>query len=576
MSEPPRPPAELPGGPPTRPIRRRFLRAGGLAALALWAAGCATAPPPMEPPPLEAPATWTAAPAAEAELLIPASDFGAEDWWTTWEDPQLAALVEEALEHNRDLAAAAARVDAAAAQARIAGAARYPQADAGLSAARQRQNFIGLPIPGGEGRVLSSTSSTVGVSLNLSWEVDLWGRVRSATSAALAEVEATEADLAAARLSVTGQTAKAYLSLRELAAQVDLAAANLESLSASERLIRRRYEAGLRGPLDLRLAMASRAQAEAALAGRRSQLEAARRQLEALVGRYPAGTLDAAGKRPDSEALTAFGSRPRPAFEAEGGAEPGAGAAAGPVTDDDRDARRRLLAALGPVPPPVPAGLPSELVVRRPDLAAAERRLAAAGARIREARASLYPRLALTGSGGRRAAELEDLLDSDFTVWSLAGNLLAPLFQGGRLRAGVDLAEAGYDAELARYAAAALGAFAEVEATLAAQEDLAAQLDALARAAHESRAALRLADERYLSGLADYLVVLESQRQAFTSESQLLEVHRGLLASRVDLYLALGGGFVAPPAEVGEPAQPLSSTIEPRPSVTTAPGKNPS
>ncbi len=484
--------------------RRRAARQVVLAtapALALWA--CTAGPPPA---PRELgitpPERWSAAEAGEAPVGVPDVD---RPWWSAFGDAELDRLVELALAANRDLAATAARVEAAAAQARIAGAASLPQAGLGVDAGRRRQNFIGLPIPGGEGGVLSSTSTTYGGALTLSWEADLWGRLAAGESAAEAELSATRADLAGARLSLAGQTAKAWFAAVEGAGQVALAERTLDARRLTRDQIRRRFEAGLRSALDLRLAIANHSAAEAALAGRRRQLDASVRRLELLLSRYPGAELA------------------------------------------DRIAGRSL-----PAPPPAPpAGLPAELVTRRPDLAAAERRLEAAGLGIRQARAALYPRLSLTGSAGRLSGEVEDLLDSDFSVWSLASSLLQPLFQGGRLRAAVDLAEARYEELAERYAQTVLRAFGEVELALSAAGHLAAQAEALAVAAEQSAAAERQAEDRYRAGLAPYLAVLEAQRQAADTASRLIETRRLLLDARVDLHLALGGGWSERAAEAG-------------------------
>jgi outer membrane protein TolC len=198
----------------------------------------------------------------------------------------------------------------------------------------------------------------------------------------------------------------------------------------------------------------------------------------------------------------------------------------------------------------VPAGVPAALLVRRPDLAAAERRLAAAGRDVESAEAARLPRISLTGSAGRQSQELEDLLDNDFTVWSLAAGLVQPIVQGGRLAAAVDLAEARRAEALAAWRAAALAAFAEVEQALAAEGFLAERVAALEEASEQAAAALALALDRWQAGLADYLTVLESERQALDARVQLLAARRERLEARVDLHLALGGGFgteTAPP-----------------------------
>ncbi len=436
---------------------------------------------------VEVPEQWTSRPEGQ-------SGIAAEAWWESFGDPRLTLLIEEALEHNQNLAAAAARLLQAEQRARIAGANRKPQLSAGVDAARSRRNFIGFPIPGSDAEVLSSTTTSYGVSLDISWEVDLWGRLRAGVAAAAADLEAASWDLAAARLSLCGQTAKAWFALREAERQLQLAQETLSSRQSTEERIRRRYELGLRSSVDFRLAAASEGNARASLAARERELDGARRQLEILLGRYPKGLLESA----KSEVVTLE---------------------------------------------PVRGGLPAELLSRRPDLRAAESRAIARGAQVAQARAALLPQIRLTGSAGRASEELADLLDGDFSIWSLASGLLQPLFQGGRLRAGVSLAEAAREEAAAHYLQAALVAFAEVEATLVSEEFLEHQESGLAKAAEQARGAQKVAERRYLSGLADYLEVLESQRQAVEFHSRWLEVRRQRLTARVDLHLALGGGF---------------------------------
>jgi outer membrane protein, multidrug efflux system len=183
------------------------------------------------------------------------------------------------------------------------------------------------------------------------------------------------------------------------------------------------------------------------------------------------------------------------------------------------------------------------LLERRPDLIAAERRLEASDARWAQARASLYPRISLTASGGTRTRELADLVSSDFSVWTLAANLAQPIFEGGRLRAGVDLAKARSGEAAAQYSGAVLRAFMEVESALRAEQLLAEREGHLEKATREAQAALRLARQRYASGLEDFVTVLEAQRRVLEAEGQLISVRRLRLDTRVDLHLALGGGF---------------------------------
>lgn len=491
-------------------------RLPALALLAAVSAACATTAPPRRlATGVEPPAAWTAPEAWGFPDAVPSDPQprSLDRWWEQFGDPRLSAVVEQALAGNADLLAAAARVNRAEAAARIAGADLRPTLDASFLATRRRQNFIGLPIPGAEGGVLSTTYTNFGVALNLSWEVDLWGRLGAQAREAIAGWQASRAELEAARLSIAGQAAKAWFALAEASLQRDLAARTVQSFQRSAAQTRDRFERGIRPSLDLRLALAQLAAAEALLRARGQQLDATARQLEALLGRYP-------------------------------------------------DASLEVPEELLPLPPPVPAGLPAELVARRPDLAAAERRLAASDERLKAARASLYPRLALTASGGTSTKELGDLLDGDFSVWSLGANLLAPVLQGGRLRAGVDLSAAGVDEATAAYLGAALRAYAEVETSLTGEWLIAERVGHLQEAASQSLAAERLADDRYRAGLGDYITVLEAQRRSIEAQAALISGRREQVVNRVDLYLALGGGFDAAALDALATAEDDSSSNE--------------
>ena len=458
--------------------------------LSLLLAACATAPQ-VNPPDLNVtvPERWPAGQpaAAEADTL----------WWRAFNDETLTGLVSEALAHNLNLQAAAARVGAAAARARIAGAPMYPDATGRIGGSRRKQNFIGFPIPGSGNGVPSSTSTNFGVSLDVSWELDLWGRLGAGASAALADMQAARAQYAGARLSLAGQTAKTWFAAVEAHRQVELSEATVENFRTSSEVVRERYRRGLRHALDLRRALSSLAGAEAVLQQHRLVYGATCRQFEVLLGRYPAAALS-----------------------------PGI--------------------ALPALPETVPAGLPADLVSRRPDLVAAERRLAASYARYTQAKRTLYPRISLTGSAGISSNELKNLLDGDFSVWNLAGNILQPLFQGGRIRGGIQQAASQSEQAMALYVQSVLSAFAEVENALAAEVLLAKRQAALETATEQALAARRLAEDRYASGLVDLNTMLDAQRGAYASESQLIAVRRQRLENRVNLHLALGGGFPGP------------------------------
>jgi outer membrane protein TolC len=204
----------------------------------------------------------------------------------------------------------------------------------------------------------------------------------------------------------------------------------------------------------------------------------------------------------------------------------------------------------------VPAGLPAGLIGRRPDLIAAEARVAAAGFRVKEASASMYPRLSLTGQIGTTSNRPSDLTDLDFLLWTLAANLVAPLIDGGRLQGGLDLAIARETEVIADFAQTALQAFREVESLLAAEQHLRRRIGDLAAATEEATAARELSENRYRQGLGDYIAVLEAQRSALDLEGQLLDSRRALLDLRVDLHLALGGGFPPATAPAEGPTMP--------------------
>lgn len=446
---------------------------------------CATAPI-VEYPELDlaTPTNWTA-PTTDGEIV--------DDWWNNLGNSRLDSLVDLALTHNYDLKATATRVAQAQAQARAAGAPLVPQLGATGSSSKRKQNFVGLPIPGGAGG-LSTTSTSYSANLNLSWEVDLWGRLRAGTQASIANAQAAQADWDGARLSLIAQTVRAYFAAVESGRQVELASATVENYRLSTEQIQNRYRRGLRSSLDVRLGRSSLATAQAMLEQRRQQQDIALRQLELLLGRYPSAGIAVDGELPTISAA-------------------------------------------------VPAGLPADLIARRPDLIAAERRLTAADRRLAVARRALLPRISLTASTGRSSSALGDLLDGDFSVWNLIGNISQPLLQGGRLRAEVDLASSAAESALFTYAQSALRAYGEVETRLSAEGFLADQELALATAATEATAARVLAEERYAKGLSDLITLLESQRRAFDSQSRLLAIKRQRLDARVNLYLALGGGF---------------------------------
>lgn len=456
-------------------------------AVVLALAGCA---PSLKEPPRTAdiavPAQFTA-----ADLR---GEYAYADtvWVESFASPTLSALIDEALAHNRDLRAASARVAQARARARIAGADLWPQVGLNAEASQTRTGL----------RSGGDTDAGYSVGLGVSWEADLWGRLAAQQRGAALTAEGATYDYAAARLSLAGQVAEAWFSAIIARQQLDLANATVETFERSERIVRQRYEAGLASELDLHLAVSNHQSARGLARQRSQQLGEARRQLEVLLGRYPAA--DVAG------------------------------------------------ADVLPTLPEMPsAGVPSEVLARRPDLQAQFTRLIASRYDVSAARRALLPRLTLTGSIGDNGADLSDALDFKKVVASIIGNLTQPLFQGGRLRANVDLAKASEDEAVQSYAHSVLLALREVEDGLGAEAQLRDREAALAESARQAAAAERLAEVQYTNGLTSILTLLDAQRRNLEAQSNLLDVRLIRMVSRVRLHVALGGS-IQPAAANGQ------------------------
>ncbi|HEX9784807.1 MAG TPA: efflux transporter outer membrane subunit [Opitutaceae bacterium] len=473
----------------------------GACVLSVLQAGCVTAPKSADRPvDIALPNAWTAGEASASPATSPsASEAG---WLDTFGDRQLVDLVAEALARNHDLRALALTLEATRASAIIAGADKYPQIGAGLDAAR-----LQAAVENGRGGATPFIDDSHQLGLNLSWEVDLWGRLRNREQAAIADVQAAGADFSGARLSLAANVAKAWFRTTTSRLQLDLAQETVLNFNATADLVRSRFEVGVSSSLELRLALANAASARVFLDQRRQELDSVVRTLETLVGRYSANVLATVETMPELQAE-------------------------------------------------IPVGLPSDLLQRRPDIFAAERRVAGADSRARESRKAMLPALRLTGAGGTASSELENLLDSGFEVWSIAAGLVQPILQGGRLRAAADRSSILAERTHEDYVSTLLNAFREVETTLAAEETLGHQEESLREFAEHSAGAERLARDEYETGISDIITVLESQRRALDARSSHLSIREQRLRNRVDLHLALGGDFEtpsAPPPKVSMP-----------------------
>lgn len=463
---------------------------------AVLLAGCASAPESkVGDLPVALPSGWTADAVAHETLQgITPEEYGG-GWLADFDDPVLPELVYRAQAQNFNLQAAAARLGVVEAEAAITGAELYPQIGAGFDGARQKINFAAQ----GFGNTNQSTTfNNYNLNANVSWELDVWGRVRDGQSAAIGDAQAAAADLRGARQSIAANTATLWFELIEARQQAELAESTHASFQKATDSIQRRFESGVSPALDLRLSKAQTASALAAMEARKADLDFAKRNLEVLLGTYPSAAIAASPQLPD-------------------------------------------------ITRPVPVGLPSELLERRPDLVAAERRLAAQDKRISEARKAFLPAISLTGAYGTTSTQLENILDNSFSVWSFAGNLLQPIFQGGRLTGQLRRAKAAAQEALANYGQASLEAFNEVEQALAAEKFLNARVAALRVASEENAAAETNAMQQYERGLTDIITVLESQRRAFDSRSAYINTRTLRLVNRVNLYLSLGGDFAPQP-----------------------------
>ncbi len=404
-------------------------------------------------------------------------------WIHSFNDQTLIKLVEEAQANNQDLRAAAANVERALALAAQAGSALSPSVNVALGGGRS-------------GGVRSTTpeSSNQSVNLQASWEADIWGRISAGSKAADASAQAAKADYRFAQHSLAANTTKAYLIAIETKLQAKVVMRRLASLKETLRIVQVRYNNGLVSAQDLALARSDRASVREQLATLEGGERDAIRALEILLGRYPGAEL-------------------------------------------------ALRDSLPSVPAAPPLGVPSELLERRPDLVVAERRVAAAFNRLEEAKAARLPSLSLTSNIGSSSASLSEVLNPQNAIWQLGANLLAPVFDGGRRQAQVEIVTAEQKQTLANYGKTALDAFGQVEKALDHGSVLATRENELNTAKTQANAAYQIAKLRYQEGEIALLDLLALQQRVDGATSNLLVVQRLLLEQRVNLHLALGGDW---------------------------------
>ncbi|HAE10226.1 MAG TPA: hypothetical protein DCG39_01145 [Opitutae bacterium] len=412
-------------------------------------------------------------------------------WIESFGDDALKQAILAAWRNNPDLLATAERVLASGEEAVIAGASLFPAARADVSGTRSKRNLIGFNFPGGE---TSFTTKSFSSGINLSWELDFWGRIRDLRHSARKRFEGSQADYEAARLSLAGQVAKGWFALAESSAQLGILRKTTETYSKNQAYVSDRFDRGLQpSRLEKDLATSILANARANLAKGRLIHEANLRALCLLLGEYPS-------------------------------------------IDRDRNESRPLpLLSLPPRPP-----TPTETLARRPDLRAARMNMEASGFDLKASGKSLLPSFSILGGPGSRAGEFNDLLDERFRTWEVAGSVSQSIFQGGRLMAGTRRAKAIQKGAVENYKSAILKAFAEVENALSAENLLVQEEQSLELAVQASTSAAQISWERYQRGVENIFNALENQRRSFEAESRLLSVKKERIHNRINLYLALG------------------------------------
>jgi NodT family efflux transporter outer membrane factor (OMF) lipoprotein len=403
------------------------------------------------------------------------------NWVAAFSDAQLDSLVAEAMQYNADLRAAAARVEQAAAYVRVAGGELYPAVDA---------------LGRGGGQMSGDNSGLQGVLVSASWELDVWGRVRYNVRGVEDQYASAESDYVYARQSLAALVAKSWFVATEASLQRDLVASMADAAAKLVDLAEQRLRVGAGSDLDVASAQVNLQTYRDSLRQVELSREQSLRSLEMLVGRYPAALII-------------------PSMQ------------------------------FGNLPPSVPTGLPSELLERRPDVIAAQKRVAAAFNRMKESQAARLPRISLTAGGSNISSELFVLQDRENPVWSAGGSVFAPLFHGGALKAQVEVRTAEQKQAIAQYVQTALKAFGDVENALSSEFALQDREQILTAAVSDAERALHLAEVRYRVGSGDLRTVEQQQLAYNASRMNLLRVQSERRVQRVNLHLALGGDFAA-------------------------------
>lgn len=448
--------------------------------IAIGCAGCTFGPNYVRPK-INAPAAFQY---EEKE----ARDTANTEWWKQFQDPVLDSLIAEALANNKSVQIAAANVEQAAAVLTQTRSPLYPQAGYGASGAKQRMSESQVQLPNNPRTSYESLAST-------SWEIDLWGRIRRLSEAARANLLAGEEARRGVILSLVAAVSNSYIQLLALDEQLAISRRTLDTYGESVKLFELQFKYGQVSQMTIQQARAQYETAAAAIPQIESQLAQTENALSVLLGKNP-----------------------------------------GPVS------RGKTIREL--TPPDVPSGLPSDLLMNRPDIRQTEQELIAANAQIGAAKALYFPTISLTGAFGFSSFALSDLFKGPSKVWSYSGSIAGPIFTGGAIRGQVKQAEAARNAALLNYELAIQNAFADVENALIARRKLVEQIEAQGRLVHASSEYVRLAQLQYDGGYAPYSTVLQAQQQLFPAELNDAQSRASMFISLVNIYKAVGGGWV--------------------------------
>jgi multidrug efflux system outer membrane protein len=476
--------------PRTTCLRSRRLSLAAVTIATAAVSGCIVGPKYARPV-VEQPAAFKS-PSSSGEVAIP------EEWWRLYGDSDLNALIAAANASNQTLQQAVARVDEARALARVAASYRYPTVAVNGTYARQRTSGHRVSTVTGQPVASSATFNDWLVPVDLSYEVDVWGRVRRSLEAARAQTVATKDDEAVVRLAVQTDVAQYYYTLRLLDAQSETLTQTVASYQEQVRLLTVQVNTGLASAVVLNQAQA---------------------QLQATLAQQS----DVARARNDEEhTLAILCGQPAPSFTVP----------AHPLRES--------------APPAVPPGLPAALLFRRPDVAEVEQNIVAANAQVGVATANLYPTVGLTGAAGFESGAIQNLFAWQSSLWSLAGGLTAPIFQGGRLRANLEATRAQYRQTVAAYTNQVLIAYGDVEDALTDLHALTSEVANLREAVAASQNYLRLAQVQYRNGLIDYLTVIDAERTLLANQLTLAQATNLQMSASIHLIKALGGGWQDP------------------------------